>query len=108
MTQHHEAWLDDTTMLARDTFAETRCQKKFKFCFQKKFKFCFSERHLPGGRVRFLELNVKHFEHCLRPNFRSTCRLFRDKKLSALDLRGCQQTIDDPMVRTMAVWDEAR
>jgi hypothetical protein len=33
MTQHHEAWLDDTIMLARDTYTETRCQKKFKFCF---------------------------------------------------------------------------
>jgi len=33
MTQHHEAWLDDTIMPARDTYTETRCQKKFKFVF---------------------------------------------------------------------------
>src|SRR5262245_29144500 len=38
MTQHHEAWLDDTIVLARDTYTETRCQKKFKFVFRKRNK----------------------------------------------------------------------
>ena len=33
MIQHHEVWLDDTIVLARGTYTETRCQKKFKFVF---------------------------------------------------------------------------
>jgi hypothetical protein len=59
MTQHHEAWLDDTIMLARDTYTETRCQKKFKFVFREEQNFENARAFAHFSKKQFLRAPIK-------------------------------------------------